>query len=414
MEPELSGIVASTYPRLNFIRRALLIVYCLIGLALVSACLYEFFFLVLEDFADIPPILKEKGMNDEISFLQWIISCIYVSYFLICSVMLISFMMIVIYYEWPGKIYEFVDHTLSKSPTVKATVFMSIWRGTMFYFGYIQIWIINLAASILYGAIIGLAFHRMARKFSPFLMAMCVFGILCALLWFSAVFYSVWVLKSSSKINPSWVSSEMKELLNSEGFSVDNLRVAWGKGGEYIPWIISEGIILRTEYNDKLDINVLGVLCHELGHRRYKHSIKNMLFKEVPVGALFSLIAVYFVLPQPELYALFGFATEPAIGALPITDILVNVIDLLLTPLALWNAREQEFMADRFAVEKGYGQELSRFLATNPEAITWKSSWLFEKLFLTHPPHLKRIEYIEGLEKKFKVEARPYIKSNYT
>ncbi len=88
------------------------------------------------------------------------------------------------------------------------------------------------------------------------------------------------------------------------------------------------------------------VVCHELGHYKRKHIIKNIF-----IGTLFSFLTLFSI---AALYRYsvnwFGFGSFKEIAALPLLALWAMVIGIILTPVSNIISRKFEFEADEYAV----------------------------------------------------------------
>lgn len=106
-----------------------------------------------------------------------------------------------------------------------------------------------------------------------------------------------------------------------------------------------------------------------------------------------------------DMYASFGFATSTKpviIGLILFLQTIWAPVDSVLSYLVTANTRRNEFQADAFAVQLGYGEKLQSGLTKicienlsnmNPDA-------LYSAYHYSHPPLVERLSAIELKMKK--------------
>lgn len=150
---------------------------------------------------------------------------------------------------------------------------------------------------------------------------------------------------------------------------------------------------------------ILGILCHEIGHWQYMHVHKMRFASSLSCFSFFHLYG--FVVQNPTIVRSFGYSTD----AVPVT---LGVFSQFVVPLVraygiftTLQSRKNEFEAERHAVKMGRGQGLrdglvSMFLDNlcdlNPDP--WYA-WIHS----THPGLEERLRCIDiEMEKKSKKE----------
>jgi STE24 endopeptidase len=154
---------------------------------------------------------------------------------------------------------------------------------------------------------------------------------------------------------------------------------------------------------------LLSVMGHEIGHWKMKHIFKMILAVSVLSGVL--LFAASRVLAHPWIYNAIGLGdlfidtgfNGPLIGvALYVVSILLEPLNLLLSPLMNWQSRKYEYQSDAYALKlnpsagdmKGALIKLSQKNLSNlfPHP-------LYVIFHYSHPPLLARLKAIDDLEK---------------
>lgn len=159
-------------------------------------------------------------------------------------------------------------------------------------------------------------------------------------------------------------------------------------------------VIFDTLLKDLSEEEIQAVLCHELGHWKYWHVMKNMIF----VAAVLVIVAfgARMCIYDPSFARDYGFAeTNVMVGFMVFLDLFQSCSALIQFPLN-GVAKRFEYQADEFAVSMGFGETLSSALTTlhaaNKSVI--EPDWLYATWNLTHPTGEARKERIAMLLKK--------------
>lgn len=146
-------------------------------------------------------------------------------------------------------------------------------------------------------------------------------------------------------------------------------------------------VITRGSIEFLSDEAIKGLLAHEFGH--FSNSDTTL--------RLFSTVSNLFLSFLIQRYHQLIKATDNIVAKFILTlvfavPLAVNAIsDLVLLEVG----RKQEYMADTFAVDIGYGAELAGVLIGLYQSSFGKPKSLQEQLNSTHPPITRRIELIE-------------------
>nr|AMR44688.1 CAAX prenyl protease 1-like protein [Mylabris cichorii] len=141
---------------------------------------------------------------------------------------------------------------------------------------------------------------------------------------------------------------------------------------------------------------ILAILTHELGHWKYNHIIKKMIFIQMNLLLLF--IAFSFLFKYPPIYYAFGFYDQqPVLIGLIILQYLMIPYNILSSFLMNYLSRKFELQADLFAVELNRGEPLIRALIQmNKDNLGFP---IYDDLYSawhhSHPPLLKRIAILK-------------------
>ena len=137
-----------------------------------------------------------------------------------------------------------------------------------------------------------------------------------------------------------------------------------------------------------------GVLAHELGHHTLGHTLWNRItYTAGQVGRFIIGIYIFII----RICSLFAFIPLLGLFLSVITWVFVIFLKLFQwiveAPFALglfFGSRRDEYAADRFAAQLGYGHGLRSFL-DRMVAPNEKSEGFFARLHSTHPESAKRI-----------------------
>lgn len=315
--------------------------------------------------------------------------CVFVFYFLI------------LYFDLLSRLWKRLatKHTNGSKPTVQATIFMGLWYMLLEVGASLEssdqehsmnpfAW--RYQQALIYGALMGFLFHRLAKNTRPVVTFACLVAwfILSQLLLRIGTFYlHMLKLRPLHRNNTTEPIFKMAEMV---GMSTSRIFTQGSGSPYYFGAMIDEMIVLSRNVLDKAPRLMYSAMAHELGHRAHKHYLFRTIWS-VSLQLLGPTMAVFGVLHNPTLYEAFGFpSAEPIVAALPIAEAVSFIVQELLEPIHLWRSRVHEYEADAYAVKKGHFTGLSLFL-TMLVPQRWDLSWLYEKLFKTHPSTLNRV-----------------------
>lgn len=140
------------------------------------------------------------------------------------------------------------------------------------------------------------------------------------------------------------------------------------------------------------------VLAHELGHFAKRHIIKRVVFSFAAALVFFAILG--WVAQQPWFYV--GLGVLPQLGgrndamALLLFFLVIPVFTFMLTPLASWYSRRDEFEADRYAAEQSSPDRLVSALVKlyDDNAATLTPDPVHSAFYDSHPPAAVRIRHL--------------------
>ncbi|PJF19754.1 hypothetical protein PSACC_00383 [Paramicrosporidium saccamoebae] len=190
-------------------------------------------------------------------------------------------------------------------------------------------------------------------------------------------------------------NEEIFKLAEHQNFDTSRVRTLNITNAFYASSIFSEIIVIGGPL---LALNgpdqTVAIMAHELGHRANRHNLKRMGM-DLITETLCNAALFYFVIPNAEIFSLFGFESEPVIAALPIMDIFRGVASTLFQPVYMALSISHEYEADAYAVKLGHGKGLKEFFGALGENRT--ASKIFEYVFLSHPSNEHRVEAANAL-----------------
>merc|ERR1712039_473070 len=148
--------------------------------------------------------------------------------------------------------------------------------------------------------------------------------------------------------------------------------------------------------------DILAILCHELGHWKFGHTLFNLCISSAHIFVLFFLYGkVMYSSYSKEIVRQFGYGdTDAVMVSLMIFMLLYSPTEQLISLCMTMLSRTFEFQADGFAATMGRAQALCSGLFTiheenkgdlNPDP--WYSWYHF-----SHPPLVERLRALKALE----------------
>lgn len=206
------------------------------------------------------------------------------------------------------------------------------------------------------------------------------------------------------KLEEGSLRSKLEKLLDDNGYKVKDILVMDGskrstKANAYFTGLgkFKTIVLYDTLINLMTENEIVAVFAHELGHGKHKDTFKNLfisLFNVLIIAVLFE-ISVYIQLPFVEVeQQIINYGVSYII----LTEVILNFIMPFIGMLTNYLSRKNEYAADEFAVEQGYGRNLitglkklsrNNFADLNPHP-------LIVKLSYSHPPMSERIQAIEN------------------
>lgn len=194
--------------------------------------------------------------------------------------------------------------------------------------------------------------------------------------------------EKAKQITPSMVSSINLKIIH------DSAPNAFAIGRKTI--CVTDGLLNLS------DSDIMAVFAHELGHIAYKHSAIQLL---IGGGNLF--IAGFLLLLKVTCWAITGILTLLALGTKKFSSAVIIGFIASISSISIWlwtkfcmlflmwSMRQNEFIADEFAFQLGFGNELARVL--DNELCSSPENGLLKALYSTHPHSDIRIARLQEL-----------------
>jgi heat shock protein HtpX len=214
--------------------------------------------------------------------------------------------------------------------------------------------------------------------------------------------------REDAKLNP--LISQVQEAIESKhGLKPLDVRVMVVDNP--IPNAFAVGkhtlIVSRAMYETSTDEQLLGVIAHEFGHLHHGDSQKLGIALGVSVVSMTVAMVASAIATVIEAFSKIAGATKSDGGMVMafigfvftffifFFTIFVHAGNWMLKLGMLFVGRKQEYRADQFAIQAGFGAGLLSFLdkIKNMEFDAPKN--LFSRLYATHPPTMLRIGEVE-------------------
>lgn len=145
---------------------------------------------------------------------------------------------------------------------------------------------------------------------------------------------------------------------------------------------------------------IISVLAHEIGHAKYKDTLRGLLIGFVQMAVYLSVLA--FFLSSTSFAQAFGFEGIHYGFAFILFTILIEPIGLLQSAPLSALSRKAEYRADKVAVDAGYKEAMISALKVlaRENFANLTPHPLLVKLTYSHPPITQRIEAINKTQTK--------------
>jgi len=191
-------------------------------------------------------------------------------------------------------------------------------------------------------------------------------GLLTGFSLIMGIFYSTLIVPLFNKQTPLESGELRTAILNfaeNKGFNISNIFVIDGskrstKANAYFAGlgkrkrIVLYDTLIQEMNNDE----IVAVLAHEIGHYKYKHIYKSMIYGVIQMGIMLFIFG--FFASSNELSAALGVQQATFHIALIAFVIIYSPISTVLEILSNWQSRRNEYQADNFAKQQGLANSL--------------------------------------------------------
>ena len=201
------------------------------------------------------------------------------------------------------------------------------------------------------------------------------------------------------------LAARIKQLAQRCGFALNGLFVMDGSrrsahGNAYFTGFgKSRRIVFFDTLLSRLNADEIeAVLAHELGHFAKRHIIKRIVLSFA--AALLFFATLGWLAQQPWFYE--GLGVLPRLNgrndamALVLFFLVIPVFTFMLTPIASWYSRRDEFEADRYAATQSSSEQLVAALVKlyDDNAATLTPDPVHSAFYDSHPPAAVRIRHL--------------------
>mmetsp|Transcript_121317 Transcript_121317/g.258981 ORF Transcript_121317/g.258981 Transcript_121317/m.258981 type:complete len:427 (-) Transcript_121317:216-1496(-) len=251
--------------------------------------------------------------------------------------------------------------------------------------------------------------HYFGERFYLYLWGFCQV-LMCAMMWvypnvIQPIFNKFEPLKDENlKAEIEKLAAEVEFPL-TQLFQIDGSKRSGHSNAYFFGFWKYKRIVLYDTLLHLKQEDILAILCHELGHWKFGHTLINLGISSGHIFALFWLFGtvMYSGETSKEIIRQFGFGdTEAVMVSLMVFMLLYSPTEQLLSLCITILSRSFEFQADGFAATKGRSDALCSGLFQiheenkgdlNPDP--WYSWYHF-----SHPPLVERLRALKALEKK--------------
>ena len=219
--------------------------------------------------------------------------------------------------------------------------------------------------------------------------------------------YPVFVAPLFNKFEPlknKELESKIFALAKKAGFSIKNILQmdASKRSSHSNAFFTGFGKNRRIVLYDTLlqkhsDEEILAILAHEIGHYKRKHIHKSIIFMVILTFIFFYIAG--FLINTNFVYNALGFEKTVFTG-LFIISIILSPLGIIIKPIFLYLSRKHEYEADKFALLLINDKEtiINTLIKLHKDNLAYPLPHpLYVKLHYSHPPLIKRIEYLKFL-----------------
>ena len=230
-----------------------------------------------------------------------------------------------------------------------------------------------------------------------------------AFMLFMTMFYTSLIVPLFNKLKPlenGELKSEITSFCNKTGFKLDNVFVIDGskrstKANAYFSGLgKKKKIVLFDTLIEKLSKEeIVGVLAHEIGHYKKKHTLISVFSSITQTGLTLYILSLF--VGNPELSKALGSDIPSFHLGLITFGFLYSPISTIIGLFMNVVSRKNEYSADKFASENYHGIHLQNALknlsVNNLSNLTPHPWYVFFNY--SHPTLLQRLRFIDKFNK---------------
>ncbi|MCL1851202.1 MAG: M48 family metallopeptidase [Bacteroidetes bacterium] len=261
----------------------------------------------------------------------------------------------------------------------------------------------TLLSTIIGGALLALVVYIYVLTTTYFWVLAWV--LLTTFSLFMGVFYSTLIVPLFNKQTPLEEGELRTAILNfaeKSGFNISNIFLIDGskrstKANAYFTGLGKRKriVLYDTLIQEMTTDEIVAVLAHEIGHFKYKHIYKSMIYGIIQMGIMLFIFG-YFA-SDNALSAALGVERATFHIALIAFIIIYSPISMVLDIFSNVQSRKNEYQADNFTKEHGISQHLitalKKLSSHNMSNLTPHPWTVF--LEYSHPPLYERIKNLE-------------------
>jgi STE24 endopeptidase len=158
-------------------------------------------------------------------------------------------------------------------------------------------------------------------------------------------------------------------------------------------------VLFDSLLNNHPDEEILAILAHELGHFKFKHVTKNIIY--TAIISLIGLYIAYLVINSTLLYDAFKMHEQVKFIGVFLISIISGPILFFTAPIGSYFSKKNEFQADRYSKDVTGGSKplidaLKKLNVDNLSNLF--PADIYAWFYYSHPPLFKRIRALDDLE----------------
>lgn len=226
---------------------------------------------------------------------------------------------------------------------------------------------------------------------------------------FMTMFYSTLIVPLFNKQRPledGPLRQEIEEFARKEGFQLDNIYVIDGskrstKSNAYFSGLGPKKriVLFDTLIENHSKEELVGILAHEIGHYKKKHTLWNAMLSVLQTGVLLYVLSLF--IDNPLMSGALGAEHASFHLGILAFGLLFTPINFILGILMSMLSRKFEYQADEFAGTE-YSAEalkvaLKKLSADNLSNLHPHPAFVF--VYYSHPPVMQRLKFLDRFEK---------------